>query len=593
MSRPKSKRFCLFVFAFWMAICWSTGEVTAPVAAQEQAPDKEPNILVVFSSADGQLNEHHRTLDMLLGHFSPNIRFMHTKQVDKTQLEWSDVLFYYGQQREFVPPVFVDMLQRYDKPVMAIGHNIEQLGSRFAFVEPVSSRAVIDRIAFTGSPVKSYTFVPQYVLQVHINEEHTNTETLISGSQRDARYPLLIRHGRDYVFASNQLQHPFSIAFAEGLHDVFQSWGYPEHPHQRQGYIRLEDIHPMVDPDAFKAVTDILHEKNIPYMVAVIPVYTNPETGEQHHFSDSPKLLNILKDIQNRGASIILHGYTHQFRLSETGEGFEFWDVEYNMPIYHAPDEEFVMKSREEFASDAEYAQYMEQLRQFERTYIEQRLTRGIQELANYGLYPLAFEAPHYTMSQHGYEIVSRFFTTYSGQLQLSDEDWQKMTAVPYITRPTFLKGMTLLPETIGYVDPADPEAIAQMTEKARENMLVRDGLVAGFYHPYLGTEPFLQLLEELEPLSIEWIDLKQRDNHVRTEHVEIRTENGQLIVHVDKIGMFLESLDYFFYHLRRFVEKLVWVVAGIAFIAVIMFIANIFSIHFHSKRWERGERVG
>ena len=26
-------------------------------------------------------------------------------------------------------------------------------------------------------------------------------------------------------------------------------------------------------------------------------------------------------------AAIIMHGYTHQFYDSETGEGFEFWDV--------------------------------------------------------------------------------------------------------------------------------------------------------------------------------------------------------------------------------------------------------------------------
>ena len=30
-------------------------------------------------------------------------------------------------------------------------------------------------------------------------------------------------------------------------------------------------------------------------MLAVIPVYTNPETGKQYHFGDSPKLLKVLK----------------------------------------------------------------------------------------------------------------------------------------------------------------------------------------------------------------------------------------------------------------------------------------------------------
>lgn len=167
------------------------------------------------------------------------------------------------------------------------------------------------------------------------------------------------------------------------------------------------------------------------------------------------------------------------------------------------------------------------------------------------------------------------------------------MATVPYVTKPTFLKGMTLLPETIGYVDPDDPQAIAKMLDDAQQMMLVRDGLVAGFYHPYLGAEPFLQLLEKLEPLPVEWIDLKKLDNHVKAEHVEIRTENGQLLVKVNKLGMLFESYDYFIYHFRRIVEQLVWVVAGAAFLAVLMFISNIFFIRVHTERLERGERVG
>lgn len=37
--------------------------------------------------------------------------------------------------------------------------------------------------------------------------------------------------------------------------------------------------------------------------------------------------------MQDDGAAIIMHGYTHQFYDSETGEGFEFWDVKTDQPI--------------------------------------------------------------------------------------------------------------------------------------------------------------------------------------------------------------------------------------------------------------------
>ncbi len=140
----------------------------------------------------------------------------------------------------------------------------------------------------------------------------------------------MVQNNNTYYFASHNIDYSiFSIYLSEMLHEVFQISHENSHP----GYIRLEDIHPLVDPEMLQSIAEILNDKKIPYMIAVIPVYRNPETGEEEHFSDSPKLLKVLKYMQNHGGSIILHGYSHQYRNRETGEGFEFWDVQNNMPI--------------------------------------------------------------------------------------------------------------------------------------------------------------------------------------------------------------------------------------------------------------------
>ena len=65
----------------------------------------------------------------------------------------------------------------------------------------------------------------------------------------------------------------------------------------------------------------------MPYMITVIPVYKDPDTGKIIHLKDKPELVDLLRSMQDDGAAIIMHGYTHQFYDSETGEGFEFWDV--------------------------------------------------------------------------------------------------------------------------------------------------------------------------------------------------------------------------------------------------------------------------
>ena len=51
----------------------------------------------------------------------------------------------------------------------------------------------------------------------------------------------------------------------------------------------------------------------MPYMITVIPVYKDPDTGKIIHLKDKPELVNLLRSMQDDGAAIIMHGYTHQF----------------------------------------------------------------------------------------------------------------------------------------------------------------------------------------------------------------------------------------------------------------------------------------
>lgn len=309
-------------------------------------------------------------------------------------------------------------------------------------------------------------------------------------------------------------------------------------------------------------------------MMAVIPVYTNPETGKRYHFSDSPKLLKILKQMQQDGGSVVLHGYTHQFRMSETGEGFEFWDVEQNMPIYADADESFTLRSESDFSSKTKYEQYILQLQKFESEYTRRKINRGIQEMVNYGLYPLAFEAPHYTMSQHGYEVVSDYFSTYVGQIQLSDEDWEVMDTTPYITSPQFLHGIELIPETMSYVKPNDPNSIEKMMRRANNYKKTTDGVLGAFYHPYLGADRFIEVIERMEKIpNISWINLKERDIWVKTEHIYLYTENGEIVTEVNRGKLLLSSIDFPLYHLNKLLKGIIWSIAGISMIAVCAFI--------------------
>ncbi|AIF45541.1 polysaccharide deacetylase family protein [Virgibacillus halodenitrificans] len=567
----QKKRKMSFYFCFIALLITMPLSITS-VQAKDSMQENNPKIIVIYSSVNEEIDEHQRMLDMLLGHFSTNITFKPASQVKEMDFSQADYVFYYGQQREILPESFIKMISSYKGTFVSIGYNAYQFGERFDNIEWISNTAEIERITQMNNPTKEQPFDPTSILYINITEDE-QTEILLTGHMKKKEYPLFLRKQNTYYLAATTIQHPLSIFVANALYEVFgepPAMNVDTHP----GYIRLEDVHPMVNPNHLMGIAKILAEKNIPYMIAVIPVYTNPITKEQHHFSDSPELIKTLKFMQKNGGSIVLHGYTHQFRLSETGEGFEFWDTENNMPIYHNQDEEVIIKTEDDFNTVSDYEQYLHEQKTHEKSYIEERLTKGIEELANYGLYPLAFEAPHYTMSQQGYQITSKYFSTYVGQLQLSDQDWKVMAAAPYITTPSFLHGMQLLPETIGYVDPEDPLALDKMIQNAKEHQIVRNGMVAGFFHPYLGVEVFQEFIEEMEKLpNINWIDLKEMNHNVQTEHVDIQAKEGNITVNMKRMGLFMSSWDYLSYHLKAILLKMLWGFAVIGGLAVLAFV--------------------
>ena len=95
----------------------------------------------------------------------------------------------------------------------------------------------------------------------------------------------------------------------------------------------------------------------MPYMITVIPVYKDPDTGKIIHLKDKPELVDLLRSMQDDGAAIIMHGYTHQFYDSETGEGFEFWDVKTDQPIRQPKHEK--PKTKDDFPNIEAYNQYV------------------------------------------------------------------------------------------------------------------------------------------------------------------------------------------------------------------------------------------
>lgn len=74
------------------------------------------------------------------------------------------------------------------------------------------------------------------------------------------------------------------------------------------------------------------------------------------------------------------------------------------------------------------------------------------------------------------------------------------------------------------------------MMKAAENQMVVGDGYVGGFYHPYFGVERFKELMERWEKIpNLQWIDFKKMNNYVAVDNISVvASEKAEVTKSVD-----------------------------------------------------------
>lgn len=409
------KKWLLLLFSLLLLI-------PVPISAQK---NENPKVLILYSSSDDQITSDTQILNTQVGHFTNNITIKSIKQLAEiTDKSSYTHVIYIGEKQEELPTETKEFLENFSGPLLVLGQNIEKLSQRFSFITLKNEDINSDTIEYPTRKLKN-TLEDERSIKIL----DTNGTILANALKGKNTYPLIVQQNNSYYVATPNLFDWMSHYIGEVL---FSYFGQKPTNNKVEAYLRLEDVHPAADINQLKEIAELLKEKKMPYMITVIPVYTDPETGKTLHLKDKPELVDLLRSMQDDGAAIIMHGYTHQFYDSETGEGFEFWDVKTDQPIRQPKHEK--PKTKDDFPNIEAYNTYVKKGEEFEEKYTTDHIEKGIQELVDAKLYPVAFEAPHYTMSQKGYEILSRYFSTYVGQLQLSDTTWKSMHSPAYLS---------------------------------------------------------------------------------------------------------------------------------------------------------------
>ncbi|HET8640733.1 MAG TPA: polysaccharide deacetylase family protein [Pseudonocardiaceae bacterium] len=288
----------------------------------------------------------------------------------------------------------------------------------------------------------------------------------------------------------------------------------PEAPQRRRALVRIEDVGPNSNPNDIRAVADLLSQRRIPFTLAVYPLYRDPHGASNrgrstaYRLVDKPELVDALKYAREHGATILMHGYSHQYedlRNPYTGtsaEDYEFYEAHLD-PQNNVRLEGPVPADSQAWAA--------------------QRLSTGRGEFARVGLPdPDIFEFPHYTASENAYRAVHDMFGVRYDQGSYFDgmcargncadasgppgEMFQQF--FPYPVRDVY--GSVVVPENLASITQAFNNNPARTVEDVIANAeamtVVRDGVASTFYHPYLGVEMLSRVVDGIRELGYEFV---------------------------------------------------------------------------------------
>lgn len=160
---------------------------------------------------------------------------------------------------------------------------------------------------------------------------------------------------------------PASANMCNYLSTCLQLWAWPYEnaPRSYGQYLVLDNVYPFDDPSRLMDIADMLEEESIPYALTVMPLYSNAEYPAMQRFCE------FLTYVQSKGAGIILHVPRVTLQNTEAEDILEHMEIAY-------------------------------------------------QAYTQYGVYPLAVEAPEvWLQSEKGLSILSGFRTVFMFQ---SDE---------------------------------------------------------------------------------------------------------------------------------------------------------------------------
>jgi uncharacterized protein YdaL len=288
------------------------------------------------------------------------------------------------------------------------------------------------------------------------------------------------------------------VAFADLLFTDLAPTATPSH----EALVRLEDVSPNSNPTALRQYASYLKSQNVPFSITVIPDYLDPNgfynsgVPVSQTLAQSPTMVSALKTAVTDGATLVQHGYTHQYSnvpnpiSGVSGDDFEFYRAQCSTTSSPPYNFEFPCQNTDTVVEEGP-------LPGDSQSWAAGRVQSGRSLITAAGLAaPTIWTTPHYAASAPDYAGIKQTYSVkyeeelfFGGELSGQPIDYTHVFGqfFPYEVHDVY--GDTVVPENLGDYEPVtlfgNPARSAQdILNEAQLNLAVTQGVASFFIHP-------------------------------------------------------------------------------------------------------------
>lgn len=482
-----------------------------------------------FSFNENKINH----LNELLYRFSNNVSKISIDEYNQGYINEFDYVFIDNIQNNISNKYLIDDLLNYRGSIYWIGNQIESLlnNNDIYNLDYENKNNNIQVIKYKGNEFRLNN--NNYF---NIIKAKDNVDVIATMSDGYNEYPYIIKDKNLYYISDYSINDLY--IFEDTLNDFYNVRSFND----EKIFVKIDDVHLFRDNAKLKEIANYLYIENVPFMINLIPAYFDSQNRKLNTLYDDKEFIETIKYMQQKGGSVVLHGYSNSLEFSD--EGYEFWDIKLDKPIEKDLD-----------------------------IYIKNRVLSGLRLCIENDIYPLAFESPNYAMNIDGYKEIKKYFSTYIGRYQNNNEKFV-ISTFPYIIKDSNSFNV-LIPENLGAIE-ADNNLSVDIIKENFDKLSIVRGYSGGFlFNPDIDIKYLQETIEYLKEKEVKFLDLKMLNNYIKVDDISIVSNNGKIDVSYDKDKTLNKSEEYttFDKNIKNLNENIIILIKIVLIIFIFVFI--------------------